>query len=128
MSRLAPAIILLFAVVLAVHAGETVGEVRLRTIPFGPNSNWKANDTGATEHSRFSVQIDSRSAIIVTTNRAGVFLNLPLASDHMVKIKVDGKPLTSFRFSFEGRSDHLVLQYNEFNGKWSLSDAKADQK
>jgi|SRR5579862_6389972 len=128
MYRLAPAIISLFAVVLTVYAGEPLGEVRLQTIPFGPSSNWRATDSGATERSKFSVQIDNRSAINVTTNRAGVFANLPLAGEHVVKIKVDGKPLNSFRFSFEGRSDHLILQYNEFYGKWSLSDAKAEQK
>lgn len=128
MNRLALAIILLFAVVLAVHAGEAVGEVRVRTIPFGPSSNWRANDSGATERSKFSVQIDNRSAMIVTTNRAGVFSNLSLAGEHSVKIKADGKPLTSFRFSFEGQSDHLLLQYNESDGKWSLSEVKAAEK
>jgi hypothetical protein len=128
MNRLASAIILLCAVVLAAQAGEAVGEIHVRTIPFGPGSNWSANDTGATERSRFSVQIDNRSAMIVTTNRAGEFVNLSVAGEHSVKIKMDGKPLTSFHFSFEGRSDHLVLQYNEFDGKWSLSDAKAAEK
>ena len=121
------AIIFLFAGTLFALA-EPLGEVRLRTIPFGPGSNWRANDSGATERSKFSVQIDNRTAIKVTTNSAGSFINLPLAGEHLVKIKLDGKPLTSFRFSFEGRSDHLELWYNEFYGKWSLSDAKPGQK
>jgi hypothetical protein len=127
MNRLASAIILFFAVVLAVHAGEGVGDVRVRTIPFGPGSNWRANDNGMTERSKVSVQIDNRSAMIVTTNRAGVFANLSLTGEHTVKIKVDDKPLTSFHFTFEGRSEHLVLQYNESDGKWLLLDVKAEK-
>jgi hypothetical protein len=128
MKLVVPAIISLFALALAVRAGEPLGEVLLRTIPFGPGSNWRANDTGATERSKFSVKIDNRTAINVTTNSAGSFINLPLDGEHLVKIKVDGKPLTSFRFSFEGRSRHLVLSYDEARGTWSLSDVKPAQK
>lgn len=128
MKLAAPVITFLFAATLVAHAGEPLGEVDLRTIPFGPGSNWRANESGATERSKFSVQIDNRTPINVTTNRAGEFINLPLAGEHLVKIKLDGKPLTSFRFSFEGRSDHLVLRYDEHYGKWSLEDIIPEQK
>ena len=128
MNRLVPVIVAFLAFTLSALAEEPVGKVIVQTIPFGPSSSWKANDTGATERSKFSVQIDNRSPMIVTTNRAGVFANLSLADRHLVRIKLDGKPLTSFRFSFEGRSNQLMLWYNEFYGTWSLSDWKAGEK
>jgi hypothetical protein len=128
MNRTVLVIITFLACTLGALAEEPTGKVYVQSIPFGPGSNWKANDTGATERSTFSVQIDERLAIKVTTNFAGVFVNLPLAGRHPVKIKLDGKPLTSFHFSFEGRSDHLMLRYNEFYGTWSLVDIKPDEK
>lgn len=128
MNRLVFVIVASLAFKVSALAEEPTGEVHIQTIPFGPGSSWKANDSGATERSRFSVQIDNRSPINVTTNRAGVFANLSLADRHLVKIKLDGKPLTSFRFSFEGRSNQLLLWYNEFYGSWSLSDIKRGEK
>jgi hypothetical protein len=116
--------IVFLAFALSVFAEESTGKVFVQTIPFGAGSNWKTNDSGATERSTFAVQIDERTAIKVTTNSAGAFANLPLAGKHLVKIKVDGKPLTSFHFSFEGRSNQLMLRYNEFYGTWSLVDIK----
>jgi hypothetical protein len=124
MNRLVLVVIAVLGFTLVACAEESVGEVRIQTIAFGADSNWSANQTGATEHSKFTVRIDKRSAITITTNRAGVFANLSLTNDHLVNIKLDGKPLTSFRFSFEGRSNHLLLWYNEFYGTWSLSEEK----
>lgn len=120
--------IVFLAFALSAFAEEPAGKVYVQTIPFGPGSNWKTNDSGATERSTFSVQIDKRSFIKVTTNSTGVFANLPLAGKHLVKIKVDGKPLTSFNFSFDGRSNQLMLRYNEFYGTWSLVDIKPGEK
>jgi hypothetical protein len=128
MNRTVLVVIAFLACTLSALAEEPTGKVFIQPIPFGPGSNWKANDTGATERSKFSVQIDNRTAIKVTTNSAGSFINLPLAGEHLVKIKLDGKPLTSFHFSFEGRSGQLLLRYNEFYGTWSLVDMKSDEK
>ena len=92
------------------------------------NSRWDANDTGAKEGSAFTVQVDDLPAITVTTNLSGVFTNLSLAKKHFVKIKLDGKALTSFRFDFKERGDHLRLWYNPFYGTWSLSDVRKGEK
>jgi hypothetical protein len=109
-----------------VRAADAVGRVCITPIPMG--ERWDANDSGAKESSVFSVQIDKLPAIQVTTNTSGVFTNLSLASEHLVKIRLDGKALTSFRFSFEGRGDHLRLWYNPFYGSWSLSDVHPGEK
>ena len=109
-----------------VCSAEPVGRVCITRIPAG--DRWDANHTGAKETSTFTVQIDNLSPLRVTTDNSGVFTNLPLASEHSVKIQLDGKPLTSFRFSFKERQDHLRLWYNPFYGSWSLSDVRPGQK
>jgi hypothetical protein len=119
---------LISATVLLLLAQASEGATQLKSTglicidPIPKGSVWKANDTGAIEESVFSVQIDNQPPVNISTNLAGVFTNLPTASKHLVKIRLDGKPLTSFRFSFqESQSDHLRLWYNAFYGTWSLS-------
>ena len=100
-------------------AAEKVGKVCVQAISKG--ENWRGNDTGANESSRFSVQIDKLPPFVISTNSSGVFTNLSLQGKHVVKIRLADKPLTSFRFSFEDEhSDHLRLWYNPFYGTWSL--------
>jgi len=97
--------------------------------PIPKHSVWKGNDTGATEKSIFTVQIDDRPPINISTQAAGVFTNLSTASKHVVKIRLDGKPLTSFRFSFgEHGSDHLRLWYYTMYGNWCLWSADGRHK
>jgi hypothetical protein len=97
--------------------------------PIPKHSVWKGNDTGATEKSIFTVQIDDRPPITISTQAAGVFTNLPTDSKHLVKIRLDGKPLTSFRFSFaEHGSDHLRLWYYTMYGNWCLWTTDARHK
>ena len=109
-----------------VCAAEGDGRVCITPIPVG--ERWDANDTGAKESSTFAVQIDKLAPVLVTTNASGVFTNLSLAGEHSVSIRFDGKRLTSFRFSFKDRGDHLRLWYNPFYGSWSLSDVRPGQK
>jgi hypothetical protein len=103
-------------------AADGVGRVCIGLIPVG--ERWDANRTGARESSAFTIQIDKLTRVLVTTNVSGVFTNLSLAREHLVKIRLDGKPPASFRFSFKGRGDHLRLWYNPFYGSWSLSDVR----
>src|SRR6266478_1811840 len=85
------------------------------------NERWDANQTGATEKSIFTVQIDDLPSAQISTASAGVFTNLSTSAKHLIMIGIDGKPLTSFRFTFqESQSDHLRLWYNPFYGTWSL--------
>ena len=107
-------------------AVESVGSVCVQAISKG--ESWKANDTGATERSIFTVQVDSLPAFHISTNTSGVFTNLSLATYHVVKIQLDGKPLTSFRFTFKKRGDHMRLWYSPFYGTWSLSDVRAGEQ
>jgi hypothetical protein len=107
-------------------AADGVGRVCITRIPMG--ERWDANDTGAKASSTFTVQLDKLAPVPVTTNGSGVFTNLSLAGEHSVKIRLDGKPLTSFRFSFKDRGDHLRLWYNPFYGSWSLSDVLPGEK
>jgi hypothetical protein len=100
-------------------ADEKTGKVCVQSISIG--DSWKANDTGAKESSTFKVQIDKLAPILISTNSSGVFTNLSLGGKHLVKIQLDEKPLTSFRFSFqEEQSEHLRLWYSPFYGTWSL--------
>src|SRR5262249_47972708 len=103
-----------------------VGQVCITRIPMG--ERWDANDTEAKESSAFTVQIDKLAPVLVTTNVSGVFTNLSLAGDHVVRIQLDNKPLTSFRFSFKGRGEHLRLWYSPFYGSWSLWDVRPGEK
>lgn len=80
------------------------------------------------ESSTFTVQVDNLAPVQVSTNASGVFTNLSLASEHTMKIRLDGKPLSSFRFSFKRRGDHLRFWYNPFYGSWSLSDVRPGGK
>jgi hypothetical protein len=106
---------------------KPMGLVCIDFIP--KDSVWKGNETGATEGSVFSVQIDDQPVVNISTNGAGIFTNLPTVAKHLVKIRVDGKPLTSFRFSFAAyESDHLRLWYNNFYGTWSLSPTSAKHR
>jgi len=118
----------LFVTAVGALAAEGVGRVWVQKIPSGPSASWKGNDTGATERSTFTVHIDDLPAISVTTSSSGVFTNLSLNRKHLVKIRLDDKPLTSFWFSFDGRGDHLRLWYNEFYGTWSLSDVRKGEQ
>src|SRR5689334_15224353 len=87
---------MLLAFSIVSRASDSDGRVCVQKIPSGPSSSWKANDTGASDRSMFSVRIDDLPAIGVTTNSSGVFTNLSLAKKHLVAIRLDGKPLTSF--------------------------------
>jgi len=107
-------------------ASDDGGTVCIAPIPTA--ERWDANDTGAKESSTFTTQIDRMPPVLVTTNASGVFTNLSLAGQHSVKIQLDGKPLTSFRFSFKGRGNHLRLWYNSFYGTWSLSDLRPGER
>ncbi len=113
---------------LSIVANASDGKVCVQKIPSGPTSSWKGNDTGATERNTFSVRIDDLPVISVTTNSSGLFTNLSLIEKHLVTIRLENKPLTSFRFSFDGRAHHLRLWYNEFYGTWSLSDVRVGEK
>ena len=104
------------------HAAAGTGKVCVQAIPTA--ESWQANDTGATERSIFTIQIDNLPAFRVSTNLSGVFTNLSLTARHSVRIQLDGKPLTSFHFTFQKRGDHLRLWYNPFYGTWSLSDVR----
>src|SRR5262249_30457968 len=110
------------------RAVDGTGRGCVEKIPSGPGSSWIANDTGATERSGFKISIDQLPPILVTTNSSGVFTNLSLAGKHLVAIRLDDKPLASFRFSFDGRGSHLRLWYNELYGTWSLSEVREGQK
>src|SRR5262245_3861010 len=78
-------------------AADGAGRVCITRIPTG--GRWDANDTGARESSTFTIQIDKLQPVLVTTNASSVFTNLSFAGEHLVRIRVDGKPLTAFRFS-----------------------------
>jgi hypothetical protein len=108
------------------RAADGFGRVCITRIPTG--ERWDANDTGARESSTFTVQIGQLHPVLVTTNASGLFTNLSRSAEHLVRIRVDGKPLTSFRFSFKGRGDHLRLWYNPFYGSWSLSEVRPGEK
>ena len=113
-------LILLCLLSIRIFAAEKTGRVCVQSISM--KESWKANDTGAKESSTFKVQIDKLSPILISTNCSGVFTNLPIGAKHLVKIQLDEKPLTSFRFSFrEEQSEHLRLWYSPFYGTWSLS-------
>jgi hypothetical protein len=119
-------LILLFILAFHTQAAEGAGKVCIAKIPTG--DNWQANDTGATERSIFTVQIDDRPSIQISTNSSGVFTNLSPTAKHLVKVKLDGKPITSFRFSFNEHQDHLRLSYTPFYGTWSLSPIDPGEK
>lgn len=121
-------LVALLSLSFAARGADSFGRVCVQKIAAGPASDWQANTTGASERSTFTVSIDEHPALTVTTNSSGVFTNLSLTGKHLVTIRLDGKPLTSFRFTFEGRSQHLRLWYNEFYGTWSLSDVRAGEK
>src|SRR6266446_776488 len=97
-------------------AAESQDQARLKSLGvvcvdgISKNERWDANQTGATEKSIFTIQIDDLPPVQISTAAAGVFTNLSTSAKHLVKIGVDGRPLTSFRFTFqESRSDHLHL-------------------
>ena len=124
---------ILLAVLLSMLTQTEAGSVRtsgfvcIDSIPKG--DVWKGNDTGATEKSVFLVQIDNQPAVNISTNAAGIFTNLPTSARHLAKIRLNGKPLTSFRFSFaQYETDHLRLWYNTMYGTWNLSAATARHK
>jgi hypothetical protein len=112
----------LMAVVGSVCAADAAGRVCVATIP--TTGRWQPNDSGATESSTFMVQIDQLPPVQVRTNTSGVFTNLSLAAEHAVKVRLDGKPVAAFRFSFKGRGEHLQLWYNPFYDSWSLSKVR----
>src|SRR5262245_26951246 len=114
-----------FALATSLRATDTVGSVCVPEIPKG--ESWKGNDTGAMEQSVFTVQIDKFTPVLISTNSCGVFTNLSLTDAHLVKIQLDGKPLTSFRFTFHERAERLRLWYNPFYGTWSLTDLRPRQ-
>jgi hypothetical protein len=115
----------LFIFIAGGYASERVGRVCIQAIQI---SDKKAYDTGATKNSVFTVQIDDLKGLRVSTNASGVFTNLSLVKKHLVKIQLDGKPLTSFRFTFDEGRNHSRLWYNSFYGTWSLSNVQSDEK
>src|SRR4051794_3426570 len=86
-------------------AADRVGKVCIPSIPMG--ERWNANDTGAKDTSTFTIQLDELAPVLVATNASGTFTNLVRAGEHSLSIRLDGKHLSSFRFSFRDRGHHL---------------------
>ena len=76
----------------------------------------------------YAMQIDERVPVTLT-GHAVEFGQLALARKHLVKVTGDGKPVTSFHFSFADYQTHdLCLWQNDLYLTWSLNDVEATGK
>lgn len=101
--------LILFLFLSVSHAADKFGEVCVIKV---------------SDDSTHTIQIDDLNEVNVSNKASGTFSKLSLEKDHVVKIKHHGKILSSFRFTFQKRSPHLKLWYNELHTSWSLSDVK----
>jgi len=111
---------------LLLEAEDKLGVLIIDPIPM--NDVWKGNDTGANENSQFLIKIDKNIPITVNKVKGGSF-KLHLGKKHLVDIKLNGKRLTSFYFSFEQyKKNKLRLWYRTMYGTWSISRLKDNEK
>ncbi|MBC7797849.1 MAG: hypothetical protein H7Z37_13330 [Pyrinomonadaceae bacterium] len=101
-------------------------------IPALPGLTAKTNDLPMTPPGQFispnstlSIQVDKRKPAIVSLTSSGEIKGLSLKGRHLLKIRRDGKTVTSFWFSFEkeGEKD-LCLWYYKGYGTFSIKPAK----
>lgn len=105
------------------QAEDKTGVLIIDSIPKG--DVWKGNGTGANENSQFSIRIDNEKPILITKDKGGTFKNLSLEKSHLIDIKLKGKRLTSFKFSFKQYGKNkLRLWYKTMYGTWSISPVK----
>jgi hypothetical protein len=92
-----------------------------------PNAGEKSlgNPSGGNRVSSYSVQIDKRSSVIASNEKAVFVPGLAIGRKHLVKIYGDGKLLESFWFKFsEYSSKELCLWFGALYETWHLWDAK----
>jgi hypothetical protein len=113
-------LVVLLSVSHSARAESATGAVCIDTIYTG--GSWEGNHTGAVRSSTFTVQIGDHEPVSINSRLSAEVTDLALDSRHLVKIRLEGKLLTSFTFSFrEKGSNHLRLWYKEMYGTWSLS-------
>ena len=116
-------IILILLASFLLKAEDKLGILIIDPIPM--NGVWKGNDTGANVNSQFSIRIDDKAPVIICKEKGGIFNNLSLDKKHLIDIKLKGKRLTSFRFSFKKYGKNkLRLWYKTMYGTWSISPVK----
>lgn len=77
--------------------------------------------------STLMIQVDSLPAVIVSPQQASIIKDISLNGRHIVKIKIDNKLKTSFKFKFTKREHSLCLWYYKGYGTFSLRPAKECQ-
>ena len=86
---------------------------------FDINTSWEGNQTGKKE-SVFEITINGETKK-VSKDLDARFTGLPLNKKHTVIVRLEGKALESFFFSFEDYGcPSLWLDYYEMYGEWTL--------
>lgn len=89
----------------------------------GPTS--LANPAGGGRTFNYSVQIDNGLIEKVSTEKGTIISDLALQRKHQIKIRRDGRLVTSFWFTLEKQgSSRLCLWYKPLYETWSLWTAK----
>jgi hypothetical protein len=80
-----------------------------------------SNPTGGNRSWAYSVQVDDLAAQAVSAQQGTRFAQLGLGARHLVRIRSNGKLVTSFRFTFERYGEaELCLWFNPLYETWSL--------
>jgi len=110
----------------AASARSATGSICVASVP-RPNSGETslANPAGGNRSFNFSVQIDDRPSMDVSFDDGKLVSGLSLGKNHSVKIRRDGKPVQSFKFTFgKFASKDLCLWFKPLYETWQLWEAK----
>ena len=84
--------------------------------------SWEGNTSGANKKSRFLISINNNTPQVISPFSGGKFKGLDLSKNHIVKILLNNKLYSSFKFNFNKKgSPHLKMWYYGMYGTWQLS-------
>jgi hypothetical protein len=123
-------LLLLLAITCNLFADDPTGAVCIAPVEKS-NARVKslANPSGGNKVQVYSVRIDRRAPLEVSSEHGITVKNLALQERHLVMISGDGKSLTSFHFQFSDyQTRDLCLWMKPLYETWSLTDSKGHGK
>ena len=109
----------LFILIIASICVAETGQVCVSSVENEQGEESAVNPAGGSR--KYTIQIDDGEIKKALPDSAFLFDNLALNKQHWVKIRLDGKPYSSFSFTFEKyETPDLCLWYNDFYHTWSM--------
>ena len=113
----------LFAVVPCVAKAESVGSVCVASVPASTaGEKTLANPSGGNPKGRYEVRVDRAAAVVLPRGAApGIWVTgLDLTLAHSFTIRLSGRNIESFRFTFPEGESKYCLYMKPLNLTWQM--------